>query len=79
MTNRQWIDTLTNAELMHWILDRHSSMKISDKDRKVYYDALYPRLQEVYALHSDAELRLLEWLDEEHIDYSDGINFEEIK
>ena len=79
MTNRQWLNTLTNEELAHWILDKESSLCADKKSGKMYYDNLSPRLREVYAFYNDAVLRLIEWLDEERVDYSDGINFEEMK
>ena len=78
MTNREWLNTLSNEDYTRWIFEHSSIYRVDTRSQTIYYDSLYPRLREVYATYVPGDMRFLDWLKQDRIDYSKGIKIEEI-
>lgn len=73
MTNREWIQSLTNEELAKWLCETQSqligwketTLATGDRMQLAEYDRLYPRLHELTSRYSDSTLGLAQWLGEE--------------
>lgn len=77
MTNREWLNSLTDEELMHWLYDEQSQI-IGWKDAVGYdskgnkvevqmpvLDKLYPRFHEIGRGYTSSSGRFAKWIKEE--------------
>lgn len=82
MTNREWLNTLTNEEFAEWSVGSPVPMefeKVNDSWKvKSITDKLYPRLSEIKVSYASSKAGLLEWLEKEHFDWSKA-EIDEIK
>lgn len=60
MTNREWLETLTDEEFVEWLLNEHSLDWSTMKPRKVS-----PTLREVMVVATSSSWAIKEWLKEE--------------
>lgn len=79
MTNREWLNSLTNEELMHWLYDEHSEIVEWRDSIGDYYDEngertnvqipvfdkLYPRFHEIGRGWTSSSGRFAQWIKEE--------------
>ena len=77
MTNREWLNSLTDEELTHWLYDEQSEIIGYKKEKGfmncreiVYvdmpiYDKLYPRFHEIGRGWTSASGRFAQWIKEE--------------
>lgn len=75
MTNREWLETLTNEDLAKWMTEQASEIVgwetiiVEGNSIEIAkFDYLCPRLAEIKGLYSSAESGLEKWLREEHYD-----------
>lgn len=77
MTNREWINSLSDDDFVKWSCAQITPPRIVDG--KVFYDKLHPTLREVTSRFVPGDLGLLKWLKEDRIDYSMGVDYLEIQ
>ena len=75
MTNREWLNTLTNAELSSWLCETSEIIGYEPKIVKIdnepknmlvaQFDNLYPRLRDLVGRYSSSYLGIEKWLSEE--------------
>lgn len=75
MTNREWLNTLTDEQFAEWAVINNpmpftiekicGGFKITEIP-----DKLYPRLQEIKANSTSSFYALIEWLKKEHFDWA---------
>lgn len=79
MTNREWLNSLTDEELMHWLYDERSEIvewrdSIGDYYDKngektnvqiPVFDKLYPRFHEIGRGWTSSSGRFMQWIKEE--------------
>lgn len=78
MTNREWLNSLTDEEFMHWLYDKQSEIVsweapkpyLVDGGKLVYtqmpiYDKLYPRFHEIGRGWTSSSGRFAQWIKEE--------------
>lgn len=77
MTNREWLDSLTDEEFTHWLYDEQSQI-VRWKDAIGYdshgekvevqipiFDKLYPRFHEIGRGWTSSSGRFAQWIKEE--------------
>lgn len=79
MTNREWLNSLTDEELMHWLYDEQSQIVGWRDSIGDYYDKngertnvqipicdkLYPRFHEIGRGWTSSSDRFMQWIKEE--------------
>ena len=66
MTNREWLNSLSNPEFVKWMLEESTRYYDFNKREEVVYAPNYsPCMQEVVRGWTSVSFRLEQWLDEE--------------
>ena len=72
MTNRQWLESLSDEDLVEWMLADPVAMEFVNKNGKWVVvgeiDKLAPRLQELIRTSNSSRHGVLNWLRAEHKD-----------
>ena len=63
MTNREWLNSLSNENFMFWLYEK-TGIKYF-KDDKLYCFEYYPTKHDITAASTHSQLALQEWLDKE--------------
>ena len=70
MTNREWLNSLSNEDLVSWIYAEGTmTFNIKTMQYKIYAPNYSPCLAEIVAGAISNRLCLKKWLDEERIEY----------
>ena len=64
MTNREWLNSLTDDELVEWLTNEHSLDWNTMKPRKVS-----PTLNEIMFTATSSSWAIQQWLKEERVNY----------
>lgn len=75
MTNREWLNSLSDAELSSWLCETSAiigygtkivQVNNEPKEMKIaQFDNLYPRLRDLVGRYSSSNLGIEKWLSEE--------------
>ena len=75
MTNREWLETLSNEDLARWMCEEASiqiGWKEIEQNGEIFqmaeFDSLSPRLLEITRLYTQSIKGIEKWLGEEHYD-----------
>ena len=74
MTNREWLNTLSNKEFAEWLYSDYRVMTTTNKNYETTWvkppKSYSPTLKEIlYCWHIPPKQRLAEWLEEKREDY----------
>lgn len=66
MTNREWLNSLSNEDFVKWILEDYTRYyDINKREEVVFAPGYSPCMQEVIRGWTSSSFRLAQWLDEE--------------
>lgn len=69
MTNREWLNSLSNEDLVNWIYaDETHIWNPETKEDIVFAPSYSPCLHEVIRTWTSATFRLKQWLEEERVE-----------
>jgi len=65
MTNREWLNSLTNEELVEWLF-KESSSHFNYQKGDYEIDYIHPTKYEISWNYTQSELGMKQWLEENH-------------
>ena len=73
MTNREWLNSLSNEDFVEWLfeIDKLDLNKTDDGKWDVKVIGLYPHFQNMIGNTIDAKLTISLWLEEERVKIND--------